>query len=175
MLIQEGTRARTAALGRKFCALCTKINSRVVMLGKLIIPPRSVLASALFARRERCLVLMAYKRERRLAWWLKSPRIFEKEKKKKQNWLYRTPQFNFLLKTMWGKMLFSLCLYNSNVCQKYWHQDSLTHKTTWVGWKNYILAYLFKISFGGSTLLFISLLLPLGQWCLVSYSLSLHK
>ena len=25
---------------------------------------------------------MAYKRERPLAWWLKSPRIFEKEKKK---------------------------------------------------------------------------------------------
>lgn len=68
MLTQEGTRARTAALGRKFCALYTKINNRVVMLGKLSFLLEAFLPVLYFARRERCLVLMAYKRERPLAW-----------------------------------------------------------------------------------------------------------
>ena len=58
-------------MGRKFCALCTKINNRVVMLGKLPFLLEAFLPVRYFARSERCLVLMAYKRERPLARRLK--------------------------------------------------------------------------------------------------------
>lgn len=59
-------------MGRKVCALYTKINNRVVMLGKLSFLLEAFLPGFIL-QEERCLVLMAYKQERPLC--MVTPRV----------------------------------------------------------------------------------------------------